>query len=129
MQVIETEQHNPAFGNRGLDIQEEIRIFRKQPVAFIANQELGELYTAMQQRWQRPGEQGCGAFMASLFYSMGRIHGIREERARRKSASGGFKSQIIWMLDHADERKIRSIYFFVRGMMRYDSSSGANDCQ
>lgn len=103
-----------------MDIQKEIKISEKQPVAFIANTELGEFYKAMRQRWARPGEE-CDIFITSLFYSMGRTHGIREERARRKAAREGFKSQIIEMLNHADERKIRSIYFFVCGMMGYGS--------
>ncbi len=90
MQVIEPEQHYPASGDWGLDIQKEIKISEKQPVAFIANAELGEFYKAMRQRWARPGEE-CDIFIASLFYSMGRTHGIREERARRKAARGGLQ--------------------------------------
>ena len=103
-----------------MNIQKEIEISEKQSVAFMANAELGEFYKAMVQRWYRPGEGG-DIFMMSLFYSMGRAHGIREERARRKAAVVGLKSQIIEMLNHADERKIRSIYFFVRGIMGYSS--------
>ena len=121
MQVIEPEQHYPASGDWGLDIQKEIEISKHQPVAFIANTELGELYKEMKQHWVRAGVQGYDSFMASVFYNLGRTHGIREERARRKAAREGFKSQIIEMLDHADERKIRSIYFFSRDIMGYGS--------
>lgn len=104
-----------------MDIQKEIKISEKQPVVFIAGTELGELYKEMKQHWVRAGGKEYDSFMASVFYNLGRTHGIREERARRKAAGGGFKSQIIEMLNHADERKIRSIYFFVRGIMGYGS--------
>ena len=67
-----------------MDIQKEIKVSEKQPVLFIAGTEFGEFYKAMEQHWKRPGKQGRDPLMASLFYSMGRVHRIREERARRK---------------------------------------------
>lgn len=90
MQVIEPEQHCPASGVRMLDIKKEIEISKHQPVAFIAGAELSELYKAMLQYWGYTEEQGS-VFVASLFYSMGRVHGIREERARRK----GNKAEVV----------------------------------
>ena len=88
MQVIEPEQHYPASGDWELDIQKEIEISKHQPVVFIAGTELEELYKEMKQHWVRPGEQGCDSFIASVFYNLGRTHGIQEERARRKAAGG-----------------------------------------
>lgn len=64
-----------------MDIQKEIRITEKTVPVFFNNTEMGELYKAMKKRWKM---QGINAFDASLFYSLGRVHGIREERARRK---------------------------------------------
>lgn len=66
-----------------MDIQKEIEISKYQPVVFCKDTELGNLYEVMVQRWnlEKPGRN---AFASSLFYNLGRVHGIREERARRK---------------------------------------------
>lgn len=64
-----------------MDIQKEIRISENAFPVFFAGTEMGKLYEAMVKRWKM---QGINAFDASLFYSLGRVHGIREERDRRK---------------------------------------------
>lgn len=66
-----------------MDIQKEIRISEETTPVFFPGTELGELYLAMVKRWKM---QGINAFDASLFYALGRVHGIRQERARRKAA-------------------------------------------
>jgi len=65
-----------------MDIQKEIKISEETPVVFFPGTEMGELYLAMVKRWRM---QGMNAFDASLFYSLGWAHGIRQERARRKA--------------------------------------------
>ena len=70
-----------------MNIQEEIRISTKQPVVFYADTEMGELYMAMVRYWELD-RSGYEPFAASLFYQLGRTHGIREERARRKRKAG-----------------------------------------
>lgn len=45
------------------------------------------------------------------------------ERIEKAEKGRYFKSQIIEMLNRADERKIRSIYFFVRSIIGYGNSS------
>ena len=66
-----------------MDIEKEIKISENQPVVFCSDTELGELYKAMVNRW-RLDEDGCKVFAASVFYNLGRVHGIRAERARRR---------------------------------------------
>lgn len=66
-----------------MNIQKEIQISKYQKVSFAENTELGELYDAMREYW-RLDRDHCEVFKASIFYSLGRVHGIREERARRK---------------------------------------------
>lgn len=66
-----------------MDIQKEIKISENQPVVFIADTELGELYKAMAKYWELD-RSSHPVFAASLFYNLGRTHGIRAERARRK---------------------------------------------
>lgn len=67
-----------------MDKQKEIEISKHQPAVFMSGTEMGELYKAMFQYWGRTEEQRRSSFMASLFYGIGRVHGVREERARRK---------------------------------------------
>lgn len=66
-----------------MNIQEELRISTYQPVAFVIDAELAKLYEAMNDYWELDKESGR-AFAASVFYNLGRVHGKREERARRK---------------------------------------------
>ena len=66
-----------------MDIQKEIKISEETTPEFFPGTELGELYLAMVKRWKM---QGMNAFDASIFYNLGRVHGIRQERARRKAA-------------------------------------------
>lgn len=67
-----------------MNIPEEIRISQFQSVVFIEETELGKLYGAMRKFW-RLDKDTCPAFAASVFYNLGRIHGIREERAKKKA--------------------------------------------
>lgn len=69
-----------------MDIQKEIKISENQPAVFIADTELGELYRAAVKHW-RLDEDNCLVFTASLFYNLGRTHGIRAERARRRAGA------------------------------------------
>lgn len=66
-----------------MDIQKEIKISEETTPVFFPGTELGELYLAMVKRWKM---QGMNTFDASIFYNLGRVHGIRQERARRKAA-------------------------------------------
>lgn len=67
-----------------MNIQKEIQISEHQPVKFCADSDLYELYKALIQRWKLNSARE-GAFAASVFYNLGRVHGIRQERARRAS--------------------------------------------
>lgn len=57
-----------------MDIQKEIKISEETPVVFLPDTEMRELYRAMVKRWKL---HAIDAFGASLFYSLGRVHGIR----------------------------------------------------
>lgn len=72
-------------GRAFTDIQKEIEISEHQPVKFITDTELRELYSAMAQHWQLDLGSETHCLAASIFYNLGRVHGIREERARRKA--------------------------------------------
>ena len=67
-----------------MNIQEELRISNYQPVSFLKGSEMGDLYEAMVEYWRLKGADASGAFAAPLFYNLGRTHGIRDERARKK---------------------------------------------
>lgn len=71
-------------GGGMMNIQEELRISNYQPVSFLKGSEMGDLYEAMVEYWRLKGADASGAFAASLFYNLGRTHGIRDERARKK---------------------------------------------
>lgn len=68
-------------------IGEMVEVSRYQSVVFIKGTELGDLYDAMRKRWANKDGCFCGAFDASLFYSLGFVHGVQAERARRKRQS------------------------------------------
>ena len=70
-----------------INIEKDIDISKYQTAVFWKGTELGNLYEAMLKRWKLYGSNYTGPFGASLFYNLGRIHGIREERARRKAAN------------------------------------------
>ena len=67
------------------DINKEIKISEHRVSRLGQDAELGELYSAMRERWkfEELGVKGISC-AASVFYDLGRNHGIREERARRK---------------------------------------------
>lgn len=69
-----------------MDIQKEIMISKHQPVVFSKDTELCELHEAMVTYWKLD-DDCCSLFAASVFYNLGRVHGIREERTRRKGGS------------------------------------------
>lgn len=62
------------------DIEKELKISRKQTVVFFKNTPLGDLYKAFEQALNRKFDP----FAASVFYNLGKVHGIREERSKRK---------------------------------------------
>ena len=64
-----------------MEIQKEIEILKYQPVEFVKESDSSQLYRAVCKRW---GLDLRDAFTASLFYSLGKVHGIRAERARKK---------------------------------------------
>ena len=68
-------------------IERDVNISQYQNVVFIKGTELGDLYEAMRKRWTDKKGCFCNAFDASLFYNLGFVHGVREERARRKLRS------------------------------------------
>lgn len=80
------------------NIAEDVMISGYQPVVFFKDTELGELYSAMVERWKIDTERKRGVFTDSIFYSLGRVHGIREERARRKKENCA--GAIINTVDH-----------------------------
>lgn len=63
-----------------LDFEKDVEISKYQMVEFGTDTELYGLYLALVKRWNLD----VGMFAASMFYNIGRIHGIREERTRRK---------------------------------------------
>ena len=63
-----------------MDFEKDVEISKYQTVEFGTDTELHGLYLALVKRWNLD----VGMFAASMFYDIGRIHGIREERARRK---------------------------------------------
>lgn len=69
--------------NLHFDIEKEIEICKHQPVVFWADTELGDLYSAIAEHF---GFNKASAANASVFYNLGRTHGIREERIRRNPA-------------------------------------------
>lgn len=62
-----------------MDIQKDVYASGKSFPYFCTDGK--ELYKAMMEYW---GLNKCSQCAASLFYNLGRIHGIRDERARRK---------------------------------------------
>ncbi len=66
-----------------MDIQNDVNATAYQVPAFMGGTEMGTLYLAMKERWGKR-EPFCNAFDASLFYRLGLMHGIRQERARRR---------------------------------------------
>lgn len=65
-----------------MDIQKEIDISGYQTIVFCKGTEMGNLYKAM----VKHDNLKVGPLTASIFYNLGRVHGIRQERARRKAA-------------------------------------------
>lgn len=65
-----------------MDIQKEIEISEYQPIVFRKGTEMGNLYKAI----VKYDNLKVGPLTASIFYNLGRVHGIRQERARRKAA-------------------------------------------
>lgn len=62
------------------DIAKDIEISKHQGVVFFKDTPLGELYDAFEKEWNLER----APFEASIFYNLGRVHGIRGERAKRK---------------------------------------------
>ena len=63
-----------------MEIEKEIEISKHQGVVFFKDTPLGDLYDAFIKAWNLKR----APYEASIFYNLGRVHGIREERARRK---------------------------------------------
>lgn len=87
---IINEKRNLLASNREcldsrMNIQEELRVLGHQPVVFSYDSEKGYLYREILENWHLEDMGRCGPFSASVFYNLGRIHGIRDERARRKA--------------------------------------------
>lgn len=62
------------------DIAKELEISRKQTAVFWENTPLGDLHEAFEQDLNRK----CDPYVASVFYNLGKVHGIREERPKRR---------------------------------------------
>lgn len=62
------------------DIEKELKISKKQIVVFFEGTPLGDLFEAFEQDLGYK----CSPFAASVFYNLGKVHGIREERLKRK---------------------------------------------
>lgn len=63
-----------------MNITEEVKIPGYRILFFMENP---ELYEAMREYWEMDRDN-CEVFAASLFYELGRVHGVREERARKR---------------------------------------------
>ena len=63
-----------------MEIEKEIEISKHQGVVFFKDTPFGDLYDAFIKAWNLRR----APYEASIFYNLGRVHGIREERARRK---------------------------------------------
>ena len=70
-------KHNPVQ----MEFTKEFEISKYQPVVFFKGTPMGDLYEAI----VKDTHLNCGPFSASIFYNLGRVQGIREERARRKN--------------------------------------------
>lgn len=66
-----------------MNIQEELIISGYQQLVFASGSELDPLYLEMVDSLNLNSESSL-RFPASVFYNLGRVHGIRAERARRK---------------------------------------------
>lgn len=66
-----------------MNIEKEIEIIGYQSAVFCESAKMRRLYDAIRKHW-RLEQDNCEVFVASLFYSIGRIHGIREERAKKR---------------------------------------------
>ncbi|RZT02106.1 hypothetical protein [Cuneatibacter caecimuris] len=65
-----------------MDIQKEIKIAGYQP--FALPEAGGQLLFSAVTELYHLDRPGSAMFAASMFYNLGRVQGIREERARRK---------------------------------------------
>ena len=72
-----------------MDIQTELAISENQPLSFAKALELRPLFDAFIEHWEL--DSSDMRFAACVFYDLGRIHGIRQERARRKKRHEGGK--------------------------------------
>lgn len=72
-----------------MDIQTEIVISENQPLLSARAEELKPLFDALIAHWELDGSDM--RFAACVFYDIGRVHGIRQERARRKKRREGGK--------------------------------------
>lgn len=61
----------------------DVEILGYQIVRFAKDSKFWPLYENTVNYW----DIKCGPVAASLFYDLGRIHGIREERARKKAGA------------------------------------------
>ena len=63
------------------NIERDIEISKHQEIHFLKDMPSRKVYDRLKEFW----ELNIDAFTASIFYNLGKEHGIREERARRKS--------------------------------------------
>ena len=66
-----------------MDIQENIKVVGMQNSIFVVDDEMYELYKAFINHKRIE----CGPAAASIFYQLGRIHGIQQEGSRRKAGA------------------------------------------
>lgn len=70
-----------------MNIQEELRISGYQPVVGFLKTDVSEIFDY----WERKHGYKNAHFLCSLAYNLGKVHGKREERARRKKRHEGGK--------------------------------------
>ena len=63
------------------NIERDIEISKHQDIHFLKDMPSWNIYDQLKKIWNL----NTDAFTASIFYNLGKEHGIREERARRKS--------------------------------------------
>lgn len=63
------------------NIERDIEISKYQKIYFLKDMPSRGIYDKLKEFWKLNSD----AFTASIFYNLGKEHGIREERARRKS--------------------------------------------
>lgn len=102
---------------RKLHFLDDIRICDKQPMAGCRGDDLFEIF----ENWSLKYKTGSLCVLYSNLYSLGKIHGKREERARRKKLKptppkNEARQYIDSLLDQLSQKDLRIARSFLMGM-------------